>query len=117
MTKEELFDKIQSWEDDNGESFIDYFAHDNIKESSYAFWLLGKGYNSFANYIITSILNDQHYFLSQSELFEVFHQYDEDGNFIEENYDKNLMLVAEFLVSTPFYLSLIDDWFKYEKWK
>ena len=113
----ELFDKIKDWESEAGESFIDYFAHDNIKESSYAFWLLGKGHNSFANYIITSIINDQHYFLSQAEIFEVFPQYDERGNFNNDNYNKNLMLVAEFLVSTPYYLNLIEDWFKYEKWK
>lgn len=116
MTKEQLFDKIQTWEADNGESFNDYFSHDSIKDSSWAFWLLGKGFHEHANGIINEIMAST-MCIDQSTLYEVYPEYDEDDNFIEENYDKNLMLISEFLVSTSYYLKLVTDWFDNKTWE
>lgn len=41
-----LKDRIIAWEHDAGESFTDYFMHDNVADRSWAFWLLGKGYTA-----------------------------------------------------------------------
>lgn len=115
MTKEELFDKITDWEADAGESFNDYFSHDSIKDSSWAFWLLGKGFTDHANEIINQILS-QTTCIDQAVLYDIFPIRDENDNFIFENYEKNLMLISEFLVSTSFYLKMVTDWFDSETW-
>jgi len=116
MTKEELYDNITDWEGDFGESFNDYFSHDYIKDSSWAFWLLGKGFHIHANAIINEILTEKTC-IDQEILYDVFPPYDEDDNFIQENYDKNLMLISEFLVSTPFYLKMVIEWFDNKTWE
>ena len=115
MTKEELFDKITDWEGEVGESFNDYFSHDSIKDSSWAFWLLGKGFHDHANEIINQILTEK-MCIDQSVLYDIFPVYDDEDKFIEKNYEKNLMLISEFLVSTPFYLKMVIDWFNSETW-
>lgn len=116
MTKEELHDNITDWEGDCGESFNDYFSHDHINDASWAFWLLGKGFHIQANLIINEILTEKTC-IDQEILYDVFPTYDEDDNFIEENYDKNLMLISEFLVSTPYYLKMINEWFVNKTWE
>lgn len=115
MTKEELYDKITDWEAGAGESFNDYFSHDSIKDSSWAFWLLGKGFINSANLIIDEILSSNTC-IDQELLYNIYPVYDANDNFIEENYEKNLMLIAEFLVSTSFYLKMVTDWFDSEAW-
>lgn len=116
MTKEELFDEITKWEVEVGESFNDYFSHDSISDSSWAFWILGKGFNVHANEIIKQILTERTC-IDQEILYNIFPVYDENDNFIEENYDKNLMLLSEFLVSTPYYLKMVTEWFDNKAWK
>jgi len=116
MTKEELFDKITDWETDAGESFNDYFSHDHIKDSSWAFWLLGKGFNDHANEIINQILAGKTC-IDQEILYNIFPVYDENEKFIYENYDKNLMLLSEFLVSSPYYLKMVTEWFDNKTWE
>ena len=116
MTKEQLFDKIQTWEADNGESFNDYFSHDSIRDSSWAFWLLGKGFTDHANEIINQILAEKTW-IDQENLYNIFPVYDENEKFIYENYDKNLMLLSEFLVSTPYYLKMVTEWFDNKTWE
>lgn len=110
MTTQELADKISEWEHNAGESFTDYFMHDNVKDNSWAFWLLGKGFAERANEIILEILagNDC---LDQELLYEVYPTYDEDDKWIEESDDKNRLLWAEFLIGTPYYLSKTLDFF------
>lgn len=83
MTKEELFDKIQNWEIDHSESFNDYFSHDNIRDSSWAFWLLGKGFNNHAHIIMDEILADNKC-IDQEVLYHVFSTKDENGQFIAD---------------------------------
>lgn len=119
MTASELEEKINDWEADAGESFTDYFMHDNVKDNSWAFWLLGKGFTERANEIIDEILKGETC-LDQGLLYDVHTNYDDDFKEIgdwKENSDKNVKLWAEFLVSTPFYLDKITEFFKKEEEK
>jgi len=116
MTTGQLYDKITEWEGEVGESFNDYFSHDSIRDSSWAFWLLGKGFNDQANIIISEILAGNKC-IDQSILYEVYPDDDENDKFIEENYAKNLMLISEFLVSTPYYLEMVTEWFDNKTWE
>lgn len=43
MIKEEVFSKINEWEEENGESFVDYFNSD-IHALTYMSWCLGRGH-------------------------------------------------------------------------
>ena len=119
----ELAKKIIDWENDAGESFTDYFMHDNVADRSWAFWLLGKGYTSRANEIIEEIVKQQnskvHICLDQELLYDIHDQdpWDEVSkthNWNQENYDKNVMLWSEFLLATSLYTQRVQDFFKEE---
>lgn len=118
-----LAKKINEWEHDAGESFTDYFMHDNVADRSWAFWLLGKGYTSRANEIIEEIIKQQnskvHICLDQELLYDIHDQdpWDEVSkthNWNQENYDKNVMLWSEFLLATSLYTQRVQDFFKEE---
>lgn len=51
-TIEAMAARIRKWEMRAGESFTDYYMHDKVKNVSWAFWLLGKGFNERANELI-----------------------------------------------------------------
>ncbi len=111
MTTQELVDKIREWEVDAGESFNDYFTHDNVYNISWAFWLIGKGFVEHGNAIVEEHNkegNTTHY-VGQEELYEV-HPEHEDENWSEENYLKNVALVAEFLLATSIYRKRLKEW-------
>jgi len=123
MTKEELKDKILDWTYDAGEDFFDYFAHDRVSNTSWAFWLLGKGFHEKANEIIKSHLADKGY-VDQEVLYQVYpehikldepDEYGERSKFSEENWHKNIELMAEFLLATPHYTDKINEWFEEQK--
>lgn len=118
-----LKDRIRNWEREAGESFTDYFMHDNVADRSWAFWLLGKGYTAKANEIIEEIVKQQetkkHLCLSQELLYDVHGEYSWDEEtkretWHEDLYDKNVMLWAEFLLATPLYTQRVEDFFKEE---
>ena len=112
MTKEDLFTKIREWEIEHGESFNDYFSYDDIGEQSWAFWLLGKGFTERANQIISEILNGKTR-ISMEILYDIYPTYNEDYTvYSNENYDKNIALIAEFLISTPLYLRRVTEFFE-----
>lgn len=110
--KEELLQRIFKWEAEAGESFNDYFTTDNTKEMPWAFWLLGKGYKEFALELIKGYLEDSLFLAPESResRFEVFQEYDGDS-YNEENYEKNMELVAEFLSSVPHYMERVEEFF------
>lgn len=111
MNKEEIFENICKFEEEFGESFYDYFSHDNIKDNSWAFWLLGKGFTEKANEIINLILEGDTC-ISQDILYHVYMEYNErNGEYSIKNADKNIMLQAEFLSSTPYYTKKVIDFF------
>lgn len=114
--KLELVDKITSWEAQAGESFNDYFSDDSIKLSSWAFWLLGKGYDEIALELIDLILSDDPliFLKNRDDNFEVYPNYVND-QFSEENYLKNFDILAEFLLASPYYTVMVENFFNLEE--
>jgi hypothetical protein len=112
FTVQELADKIHQWEHNAGESFTDYFMHDNVKDNSWAFWCLGKGFNEHGNNIIRELLAGNTC-LDQELLYEIYPTYDTDESdkWIPENHHKNVLLWAEFLLDTPFYFNKVKNFF------
>lgn len=117
MTAEELKDKIREWEYEAGESFNDYFSHDRVYNISWAFWLIGKGFIEHGNSIIEEHNkpgNDSHY-VGQEELYQIYPEYvglNEYGDpkWMEDNYEKNVLLMAEFLLATSTYRKRLKEW-------
>jgi hypothetical protein len=113
----ELFDKICNWEQETGESFIDYFMHDHVLDSFWAFWLIGKGYHERGNKIVELLVAGETC-LDQALLYQVHSAIivDDYGIDVEpfdtELFDKDAMLWAEFLTATPHYYNRITTWFK-----
>lgn len=111
MNIQELADKITEWEHHAGESFTDNFMHDNVKDYPWAFWLLGKGFNERANYIIARLMEGETC-LDQELLYEPYPTRDEHGlNWSVEEYEKNVLLWAEFLLATPYYHKKVTRFF------
>lgn len=114
-TKEKLVQTINDWEVDAGESFKDYFLHDNVKTLSWSFWLLGKGFTEHALQLINKIEKGVTYF-DQEELFDIYpeYTYDEEGKdtWNKENYAKNVEVWAEFLIATNAYQERVTKFFK-----
>jgi len=109
MTTQELVDKIGEWEINAGESFNDCFMHDNVKDGSWAFWLIGKGFTEHGNKIILDIIKDKSC-IDQETLYEIYPEYVDDNGqeqYNEENYLKNIALAAEFLLATPYYTEIV----------
>lgn len=115
---DDMFNKIIEWEHDAGESFTDYYMHDCVREVSWAFWLLGKGFVERANQILNEVEADTKYCLDQELLFDIYPSYVDyekescGYSWNEENYHKNVRLWAEFLVSSDIYLRRITEWFE-----
>jgi len=107
MTKEQLATKILKWENDSGESFTDYFMHDHVKNVSWAFWLLGKGFHEFALVIIRELEKGEKY-IDQETLYEI-HSEETDSY---ENHEKNVLIWAEFLVATDSYVERVTKFFE-----
>ena len=117
-----LKDRIIAWEHEAGESFTDYFMHDNVAPRSWAFWLLGKGITSHANKLIEEIVRQEpkgRLSLDQEFLFDVYGQesWNEETkryDWSQENYDKNVMLWSEFLLATALYTGRVSSFFNEE---
>lgn len=107
MSKIDLFEKITHWEFKAAESFNDNFSHDFINDVAWAYWLLGKGFTEHANEIILEIIAGETC-IDQELLYHVFPENEPDG-FNEENYLKNVLLMAEFLTSTPHYHAAVTQ--------
>lgn len=111
-TIEALAAKIRSWELDAGESFTDYYMHDRVKNVSWAFWLLGKGFSERANTLIDLIQSGQQY-IDQELLYELYDQDITEGesSWDEEVHKKNILVWAEFLIASDRYWKDIAGWF------
>lgn len=105
-TKEALAAKISAWEMDAGESFTDYYMHDHVKNVSWAFWLLGKGFTERANELIDLIQAGNK--CIDQELLYVLCEYNSDQ---DAEYEENVLLWAEFLVASDRYWKDITEWF------
>ena len=111
MTKEKLAEKISEWCEDAGESFTDYFMHDNVNDSDWANWLLSKGFSEKAHEIL-GLIEEGETCIDQDVLYEVYSEHDDNGKYDFTAYDKNIEVWADFLVSTPTYLKKVIDFFE-----
>ena len=102
-----LASTIRNWELTAGESFTDYYMHDRVKNVSWAFWLLGKGFQARANFLIDMITISS--YLEQEILYEL---YGDPENWTEETHFQNVELWAEFLIASDRYWNEIVQWFK-----
>lgn len=104
-----IYERIIKWEEDAGESFTDYFMHDNVRNQSWAFWLLGKGYTERANQIIDEIINGEEC-IDQELLYELYDI--NEGPDYHTPFLKNVALWAEFLSATPTYVERVNEFFE-----
>jgi|SRR5579872_4357088 len=109
-TKEALAAKIRAWEFNAGESFIDYYMHDNVKNVSWAFWLLGKGFTERANFLI-DLIQAGNKCIDQELLYELYNNPEDPANWSTALYLKDVLLWAEFLVASDRYWKAICEWF------
>lgn len=98
MTIQEIVDWIRHWECFAGESFHDYFTHDTVEDEDWLPFLREKGFNERADEIVEdskghSCCLDQHL------LYDIYSY--EKWN--EEDYQKDLALMAEFFLRNPQY--------------
>jgi len=110
MTSQDLFEEIIAWEKDAGESFYDYFCHCSVKDVSWAFFLIGKGFLEHAQEIVDEI-ESGNTCIEMEVLYDVYPEYDEDDNWLKENYHSNIKLMAEFLTSTTQYRARVREFF------
>lgn len=121
-------DFIIDWESYAGEEFLDYFMDDAVFVNSWAFWLLGKGFNQRANFLIESILNDHidnldtdsKYHINLTDLYlfpdeNEIHaintvEYRDDEKLHNELFEMDVKLWVEFLLSTKVYKNIFLDW-------
>lgn len=109
MTKEFLIDRIKEWSYSTGECFVDRFMADNVIQNNWAFWLLGSKdpiKEVTAHTIINHMLKKKQN-ADQEDAYFVYPEYIGD-KYIDENWDKNLEIWADFLLATPFYTELIS---------
>jgi hypothetical protein len=114
LTKQELTDKINNWSYDVGESFYDYFCHDNILPISYGMYLISKGFEEHGNNIIRLYIEDKGY-VGQEEQYEVYPVYvgqteEKEGIYTPENEDKNLEIMVEFLLASDSHYIKLEKW-------
>lgn len=101
-----LKEKILSWEANAGESFTDYFMHNRVKDVSWAFWLLGKGYEERANILINKIQAGEKC-IDQETLYHIHMDV-----WDEEEFHKDVELWADFLTASDRYFNEVKAWFE-----
>lgn len=107
----QIADKIIAWEHDAGESFTDYFMHGSVRDVSWAFWLVGKGFTERGNEIL-NLVNSGETCLDQELLYDIHPSYEyteKTETWNQDNYNKNVLLWAEFLISTDIYKKRFED--------
>lgn len=112
-TIEELAQQIHDWEVEAGESFTDYFMHSSVRDVSWAFWLLGKGFSERANEILNEV-EAGNTCLDQELLYEIYpSSVYENGrdSWNKENYYKNVLLWSEFFLATEIYTKRVEEFF------
>lgn len=109
-TKEALAAKIVAWEHSAGESFTDYYMHDHVKNVSWAFWLLGKGFSVRAN-ILIDLIQAGNTYIDQELLYNVHDHMQAYADEPEAAHMDNVLLWAEFLVASDRYWKDITKWF------
>lgn len=110
LTIKEMSERIRNWEVNSGESFTDYFMHDNVNQVAWSFFLLGKGFNTHANILIDKIGKEgTNCYIDQEDLFDIHGA--ESGVWDERLYDMNVAVWSEFLVSSNVYYDKVMEFF------
>lgn len=123
MNQTELLDKIETWESENGESFNDYFAHDNIKPLEWAKWLESKGFDTWAFDIRAEVKKYQNKiqmdYCNPDTMFEWYPPYIsyDPPVYSEENERKNKEILCEFLLSDEKYMKELEEFFNEEEYE
>jgi hypothetical protein len=102
--------KIREWEMNAGESFTDYYMHDKVKDVSWAFWLLGKGFTERSNELI-DLIQAGNKCIDQELLYDLYGDTYNGGEWTEDTHQHNILLWAEFLVASDRYWKSITEWF------
>lgn len=117
-------DRIQNFELEAGECFADYFMDDEVFYTSFAFWLLGKGFHERANAQINEInrRGGPRNFSDQELMFNIhtaplgligdktYPLALDAGDEFDEALQKDYMLWAEFLTSSDRYKVPFDKY-------
>lgn len=98
MNKVELVELICEWECEAGESFTDYYMHDNIPNKLWAIWLFYNNYSEHGQKLLDIIASGETY-IDQEELYEIYPVYNGD-EYNEENAEKNIAVWAEFFLDS-----------------
>ena len=116
--------RIANFETEAGESFVDYFMDDNVFFTSWAFWLVGKGYLQRGNMIVNEInarggprgWSDQEFVFGINtspivvdEGIGAYCEELEDFNLLNTAQELDYRLWAEFLISTDRYFKPFTD--------
>ena len=118
--------RIENFELEAGESFTDYFMDDEVFYTSFAFWLLGKGFQERANHQINEInrRGGPRNFSDQELMFDVhtapLKEFEgeivcwqiENRDEYEIAQQKDYELWAEFLTSSDRYKVPFDTYLK-----
>ena len=109
MTTNRLKTTILKWEEEQAESFADYFLHDNVEDSSWSNFLKKTGHTEKAKSIDAEIeANGGKPIYDQEFLYNVYPLYVDD-KFSEENNNKNVLLWSEFIASDPSFLKKAEE--------
>lgn len=115
MSTIDLKTKIDSWENEYGESFYDYYAHDRINYHQWADFLESKGLKENAQKIRDEYEHEKKntglHYVDQETLFTIYPEYSGE-KYSEENAEKNMSLLAEFIVSKESRLNQVLKWFE-----
>lgn len=100
--------RIKNFETEAGECFADYFLDDNVFKTSWAFWLIGKGYNDRGGMIVDMINTKGRSFSDNDLVFNIHASPKGNGVIVkyadyDTAHDNDLALWAEFLMSTDRY--------------
>lgn len=111
MNKEDIYNEIVEWGNENAESFVDYFNSD-IKEVTFMSWCLGKGYltrEKFNKWV-------ESYSLDEIEsVGPNYYLYDSDGGDVEfavvisdewnhNSQDEAYKILSEFISEVDIYI-------------
>lgn len=96
MTPKQIHKAIQEWETKAQECFYDYFVDNRVTVTSWACYLLGKGFKAHAKFLF-----EKGEELDLDEKFGLFHVRDEENEFIQGNYNRNLREMSEFISNIP----------------
>lgn len=113
INTEGALNKVLYWEQEMGESFQDYFSHDNFDEDKWIKFLENKGHKDYAEYLRQEKYSSHMGILCQDEIFHIYPLYSDDGeDFYEENYNKNITLQLEFIISNENLVSRFIEFLK-----